>query len=243
MQLSLGQAQPRSSTPSSSRPIPGPSLRLPAAITSVGRLRTLSPSPESPSFLPCPPSPPPVHPFQRWPPVSSSSWRHQRFTPTPDHYAIKCRLDGDGIIAKYVPRQEQRPLKTVKHLMVVYWDEDNKPHAVFYIHLFLTWPMWQVAHATSHFATLLGDNPDVEVYDPSFKTWASIGSTYPHPIIADKALLLRRRNTQCLKLDEVVHTFYPPEAVHPCTFVKIFLQNERRSVRIQKPSLPQAHRH
>ncbi|KAJ7793685.1 hypothetical protein B0H14DRAFT_3497761 [Mycena olivaceomarginata] len=102
--------------------------------------------------------------------------------------------------------------------MVVYWDEDHEPHAIFYIHSFLTWPTWQVAEATGHFATLLGDNPDLEVYDPHFKTWASVGPTYPHPVIADKALLLRRRNTRCLALDEVVHTFHPPPSTAPMHF-------------------------
>ncbi|KAJ7320901.1 hypothetical protein DFH08DRAFT_970604 [Mycena albidolilacea] len=114
--------------------------------------------------------------------------------------------------------KHSRPLKTPRCLMVVYWDEDHEPHAVFYIHLLLTWPMWQVAEATSHFATLLGDNPDLEVYDPRFKTWASVGPTYPHPIIADETLLLHRSNMQCLALDKVVHTFHPPPSTAPMHF-------------------------
>ncbi|KAJ7330878.1 hypothetical protein DFH08DRAFT_966635 [Mycena albidolilacea] len=114
--------------------------------------------------------------------------------------------------------KHSRPLKTPRCLMVVYWDEDHEPHTVFYIHSFLTWPTWQVTEATGHFATLLGDNPDLEVYNPRFKTWASVGPTYPHPIIADKALLLRRHNMRYLALDEVVHTFHPPPSTAPMHF-------------------------
>ncbi|KAJ7810632.1 hypothetical protein B0H14DRAFT_3480411 [Mycena olivaceomarginata] len=126
--------------------------------------------------------------------------------------------------------KHSRPLKTARRLMVVYWDEDHEPHAIFYIHSFLTWPMWQVAQATGHFATLLGDNPDLKVYDPRFKTWVSVGPIYPHPIVADKALLLRRHNTQCLALDEVVNTFHPPLSTAPMHF-RQNLPAERKALR------------
>ncbi|KAJ7354119.1 hypothetical protein DFH08DRAFT_984386 [Mycena albidolilacea] len=57
-----------------------------------------------------------------------------------------------------------------------------------------------------------------------------VGPTYPHPIIADKALLLRRRNTQCLALDEVVHTFHPPPSTAPMHF-RQNLPAERKALR------------
>ncbi|KAJ7793684.1 hypothetical protein B0H14DRAFT_3497760 [Mycena olivaceomarginata] len=50
MELSLGQTQPHNSAPGPSRPMPRPSLRLPLAITSAGRLCSLSPSPDFPEF-------------------------------------------------------------------------------------------------------------------------------------------------------------------------------------------------
>ncbi|KAF8212799.1 hypothetical protein K438DRAFT_1805103, partial [Mycena galopus ATCC 62051] len=233
MQLSLGQVQPRDSTRSSSLSIPGQSLRLPTAIASAGRLRSLSPSPEIPEFPAMPPIPSTSSSFSMLAP-SRAAAPGATSTPAsrPLHITTQLNTDWMGTASSQSTFhvKNSRPLKTVKRLMVVYWDEDNKPHAVFYIHTFLTWPTWQVAHATGHFATLLGDNPDVEVYDPGFKTWASIGPTYPHLIVAEKALLLRRRNTQCLKLDEVVNTFHLPPSRAPMHFCQN-LPAERKALR------------
>ncbi|KAF8144069.1 hypothetical protein K438DRAFT_1783191 [Mycena galopus ATCC 62051] len=132
------------------------------------------------------------------------------------------------IVAKYVPYQEQLTSQTVKHLIVVYWDEcrewwrleEKRPANLFaktisiviaehsHIHLL---------HAT--FSRLLSQTHCLHlVYNPGFKMWASIGPTYPHPIIAENALLLCRRNTQCIKLDKVVNTFHPPPSSAPMHF-------------------------
>jgi len=109
-------------------------------------------------------------------------------------------------------------------------------HRTFVIEDVLTWPRWRVCEATGRFAALLGDEAEVELYFPKYKSWVEITRTFVHTVTTDSVVMLRRAGTDCLDLDAIICKFYPEtDVVH----MRKNLPGERAALsRLYKQSRP-----
>ncbi|KAJ7085607.1 hypothetical protein C8R44DRAFT_893892 [Mycena epipterygia] len=97
--------------------------------------------------------------------------------------------------------------QAVQRFIVVLWTADDKPHRVCYVESCPSWPRWRVSESTGALRELVVDEPDIDMYFPSFKTWVEISVDFSHKVDTDCVILLRLRGVSCLDEEETIKRF------------------------------------
>ncbi|KAJ7215055.1 hypothetical protein GGX14DRAFT_610159 [Mycena pura] len=157
--------------------------------------------------------------------------------PAPLHITTQLNQDSMSRISPSPTTFHVQRLEAPVSFMVVYWNEANMMHHTFVIENVPIWPHWRICDATGRFAALLGDNTQVELFFPKYKSWAeitSISRIFVHTV--DCVIMLRRAGVDCLDFDATVRKFYPDtDIVH----IRQNLPSERTAPkRLYKRSRP-----
>ncbi|KAJ6450436.1 hypothetical protein C8R47DRAFT_1261516 [Mycena vitilis] len=132
-------------------------------------------------------------------------------------------------IRKAAGRQPFVDPKTQQRLIVVFWNESETVHQVFFIDQVPSWPTWCTSEAIGPLAQLLDASPPLDLWSQHFKTWICIEDGFMHEVTRDCVVMLRRRDIECLNEHVVVNQFYP-SALAP-THLRHNLPRERAAVR------------